>query len=86
MQTCCVLAIAALSLINSDAFAQGIPSQSTVSVTRPRASDLGLKVGVLPAGPLDAITDVAGVAVGHTTIIRIEDVRTGVTGDALSGQ
>src|SRR5215831_6057840 len=28
---------------------------------RPRASDLGLKVGVLPTGPLDAITDVAGV-------------------------
>ena len=46
---------------------------------RPRASDLGLKVGVLPTGPLDAITDVAGVEVGHTTIIRDEDIRTGVT-------
>ena len=46
---------------------------------RPRASDLGLKVGVLPTGPLDAITDVAGVEVGHTTIIRGEDIRTGVT-------
>src|SRR5215469_4666329 len=45
---------------------------------RPRASDLGLKVGVLPTGPLDAITDVA-VEVGHTTIIRGEDIRTGVT-------
>jgi L-aminopeptidase/D-esterase-like protein len=40
---------------------------------------LGLKVGILPTGPLDAITDVAGVEVGHTTIIRGTDVRTGVT-------
>src|SRR5207249_8041517 len=45
----------------------------------PRASDLGLKVGILPAGSLDAITDVAGVEVGQTTIIRGGDVRTGVT-------
>jgi D-aminopeptidase len=54
-------------------------AQSTVSSARPRASDLGLKVGILPAGPLDAITDVAGVEVGHTTIIHGDDVRTGVT-------
>src|SRR5437870_4863082 len=54
-------------------------AQSTMSVTRPRASDLGLKVGILPTGPLDAITDVAGVEVGHTTVIRGDDVRTGVT-------
>ncbi len=49
------------------------------AASRPRCSDLGLKIGVLPAGPLDAITDVAGVAVGHTTIIRGDDLRTGVT-------
>jgi D-aminopeptidase len=47
--------------------------------TRPRASDLGLKIGVLPHGALDAITDVAGVKVGHTTIIRGDNIRTGVT-------
>jgi D-aminopeptidase len=46
---------------------------------RPRATELGLKVGVLPTGPLDAITDVGGVAVGHSTIIRGENIRTGVT-------
>jgi D-aminopeptidase len=46
---------------------------------RPRARDLGIKVGVLPPGPLNAITDVAGVAVGHTTLVRGADVRTGVT-------
>jgi len=38
-----------------------------------------LKVGIVPNGPLDAITDVAGVEVGHTTIIRGDNVRTGVT-------
>ena len=46
---------------------------------RPRARDIGLVVGVLPTGPLNAITDVAGVQVGHTTIIKGNDVRTGVT-------
>ncbi len=54
-------------------------AQNITSNTRPRAPDLGLKVGILPTGPLDAITDVAGVAVGHTTIIRGDNVRTGVT-------
>ncbi|MFN2492743.1 MAG: P1 family peptidase [Pyrinomonadaceae bacterium] len=48
-------------------------------VTRPRVRDVGIKVGILPTGPLNAITDVAGVMVGHKTIIRGEDIRTGVT-------
>jgi D-aminopeptidase len=56
-----------------------VSAQSTTSNARPRASDLGLKVGILPTGPLNAITDVAGVEVGHTTIINGENVRTGVT-------
>lgn len=46
---------------------------------RPRAGDLGLKIGVLPQGANNAITDVAGVTVGQTTIIRGDNVRTGVT-------
>jgi D-aminopeptidase len=46
---------------------------------RPRARDIGLVVGMLPPGRLDAITDVEGVRVGHATLIRGEDVRTGVT-------
>lgn len=54
-------------------------SQSTTLAARPRASDLGLKVGILPAGPLDAITDVSGVEVGHSTIINGDNIRTGVT-------
>src|SRR5438105_2415758 len=68
-----ILAAAAVLLVIS------IGSAQTTSVTRPRASDLGLKVGILPTGPLDAITDVAGVEVGHTTVIRGDNVRTGVT-------
>ena len=46
---------------------------------RPRARDLGVEPGVFPPGPLNAITDVAGVRVGHTTIIDGDRVRTGVT-------
>ena len=46
---------------------------------RPRARDIGLVVGVFPTGPLNAITDVAGVKVGHSTIIEGDDIRTGVT-------
>ena len=46
---------------------------------RPRVRDIGLSVGILPPGPLNAITDVEGVRVGHTTIVRADDVRTGVT-------
>ena len=46
---------------------------------RPRARDLGVAPGVFPPGPLNAITDVAGVRVGHTTIIDGDRARTGVT-------
>jgi len=46
---------------------------------RPRARDLGITVGVLPSGPLNAITDVSGVMVGHATLIKGDNVRTGVT-------
>jgi len=53
--------------------------QNIAGDARPRAAELGLKVGVLPTGPLDAITDVGGVEVGQTTIIRGENIRTGVT-------
>ncbi len=49
------------------------------SETRPRAREFGLVVGVLPPGPLNAITDVAGVKVGQVTVVEGKDVRTGVT-------
>jgi D-aminopeptidase len=46
---------------------------------RPRARDLGIAPGMLPPGALNAITDVAGVKVGHATRIEGDTVRTGVT-------
>ncbi|MCS6951463.1 MAG: P1 family peptidase [Bryobacterales bacterium] len=46
---------------------------------RPRAREAGIVTGTLPPGPLNAITDVPGVLVGHATLIRAENVRTGVT-------
>jgi len=49
------------------------------SEERPRARDLGIVVGALETGEHNAITDVAGVRVGHTTVIEGDDIRTGVT-------
>jgi D-aminopeptidase len=46
---------------------------------RPRARDLGIRIGSLPPGRLNAVTDVPGVRVGHTTLVEGSDVRTGVT-------
>src|SRR3712207_8729225 len=43
---------------------------------RPRAREAGINVGILPAGELNAITDVGGVRVGHRTIIRGDNIRT----------
>ena len=52
---------------------------SAQTQNRPRAREAGVVVGILPTGPLNAITDVDGVLVGHTTIIRGDNIRTGVT-------
>src|SRR5689334_19685221 len=62
------LSLLAMSLVSNSADAQ-----------RARARDLGVKPGVFQPGRLNAITDVAGVRVGHTTIIEGDSVRTGVT-------
>ncbi len=48
-------------------------------VSRVRARDFGVVLGDMEAGKLNAITDVEGVGVGHSTIISGDDVRTGVT-------
>ncbi len=58
--------------------ALGAP-QGAPAASRPRLRDLGCEPGVLPPGPLNAITDVAGVLVGHETVVAGEAVRTGVT-------
>ncbi|MBT6036409.1 MAG: S58 family peptidase, partial [Kordiimonadaceae bacterium] len=46
---------------------------------KPRARDIGLVVGTMQTGKYNAITDVAGVTVGHHTVNIGEDVRTGIT-------
>ncbi len=54
-------------------------SQTSNQPPRPRARDLGVVVGILPPGKNNAITDVAGVRVGQATLIKGDNVRTGVT-------
>jgi D-aminopeptidase len=54
-------------------FAAAFPAE------RPRLREFGIKTGVLEPGPLNAITDVFGVRVGHITLIEGRDIRTGVT-------
>jgi D-aminopeptidase len=44
-----------------------------------RARDLDITIGAASPGPNDAITDVTGVRVGHSTLVEGDDVRTGVT-------
>lgn len=56
-----------------------VASAARPPAERPRAREFGLKTGVLEPGPLNAITDVAGVKVGQVTLIQGPDVRTGVT-------
>ncbi len=50
-------------------------------MARARLRDLGLRTGLLPPGPLNAITDVPGVRVGHATVVHDSPsvARTGVT-------
>ena len=55
------------------------PAMSQDASTRPRARDIGLTVGVFQPGAHNAITDVAGVRVGQTTVVEGDNVRTGVT-------
>jgi D-aminopeptidase len=67
-----VLAVVLLSFLS-------LPLPADPPEARPRIRDLGVEPGVLPPGPLNAITDVQGVRVGHRTLVRGESVRTGVT-------
>lgn len=59
--------------------AQVVPQTEPTDAIRPRAREAGVAPGVLSPGPLNAITDVAGVRVGHVTLIEGDDVRTGAT-------
>jgi D-aminopeptidase len=74
MRSCVILFISILwsSLLGGGA-------SSLTAQQRPRARSLGVVPGVLPPGANNAITDVAGVRVGHATVIVGDSVRTGVT-------
>src|SRR5438034_383414 len=75
-----LLGIIGLLLIAATALTDAYPaSQSRLQENRPRARAAGIKAGILPTGPLNAITDVSGVMVGQTTVIRGDNIRTGVT-------
>lgn len=57
-----------------------LPNSATPQdISRPRARDIGIEVGIFRTGPLNAITDVAGVRVGQVTITEGDRVNTGVT-------
>jgi D-aminopeptidase len=60
-------------------FIAGLWATISIAQVRPRARQLGVAPGIYPTALLNAITDVAGVRVGHTTVIEGDDVRTGVT-------
>ncbi len=69
------IALALVLILSGGVFAQTNMTENK----RPRVREAGLKIGILPIGALNSITDVAGVKVGHTTLIRGETIRTGVT-------
>lgn len=52
---------------------------TSFSFGQQRPRELGIGIGVMPTGKLNAITDVAGVKVGHATLIKGDSIRTGVT-------
>jgi D-aminopeptidase len=76
MNTLLLLGATALCLLGSLGLAATAAAQPE---ERPRARVAGVVPGILPPGPLNAITDVAGVRVGHVTLVEGEGVRTGVT-------
>src|SRR6202000_3195223 len=95
----CVIAVSALQAQQNAATSTSTLSKSTAGKSKPRARDLGIPFDGTP-GPLNTITDVSGVTVGHTTLISGEGklqvgkgpVRTGVTAvlprgkDSMSNQ
>jgi D-aminopeptidase len=68
-----------ISLLSFGTLAAGFAAAATSGAERPRIREFGIRIGVLDPGPLNAITDVAGVKVGQVTLILGSDIRTGVT-------
>jgi len=73
-----------LSVIAGSAWSKDAPltpedTSTDTAIDRPSARDLGIAPGILPAGPLNAITDVDGVLVGHVTLTDGNAINTGAT-------
>lgn len=62
------ISLAVLLLISINSFSQN-----------KRIRDYGIEIGVLKTGENNAITDIEGVKVGHTTLVIGDSIRTGVT-------
>ncbi len=77
--TCLAMLGASTMMIERSSAQVGSSGRDVSIPARPRARDAGVIVGILSPGPHNMITDVGGVMVGHTSVIRGEDVRTGVT-------
>lgn len=60
-------------------FAVASASSGTAAEQRPRARDVGVVIGTMSPGPHNAITDVAGVGIGHATLVEGTRLHTGVT-------
>ena len=69
----------AVTCIAAIALTLGATEMTHAQQARPRAREAGVVVGIFQPGPLNAITDVAGVKVGHTTLHRGDSIHTGVT-------
>lgn len=72
--TAALIAVTAIAAATAATFAA-----ATYAASAPRARDLGIAPGVFAPGPLNAITDVTDVRVGHVTLIEGDRIRTGVT-------
>jgi D-aminopeptidase len=72
--------IPTIAIVGASAVAIAVAvATATFAANEPRARDLGIAPGVFAPGPLNAITDVADVRVGHVTLVEGDRIRTGVT-------
>src|SRR6185503_19003146 len=74
-----LLAIISIATLGVEFVQTPMSNTQTPIPPRQRARELGIKVGILPTGELNAITDVSGVLIGQTTLVRGDNIRTGVT-------
>lgn len=81
--TVCATAVLVVLMLAGELISAQPPASGNGSTNRggrrPRAREIGIEVGILPPGPLNSITDVTDVLVGHKTVDTGGNIRTGVT-------